>query len=344
MALICCGGLRTDFVITAEGRARLMQMGGNAIYSAAGAHVWLDDVAILGRAGDNFPPEWVSELAARGFDVRGMSNIGGIQDHRTFYAYIDRDTRVDTDPATHFARIGVPLPDPLRDYVNSTPGQDDPEHYEPLATRPEDLDDLLAARVAQPASTLHIAPTSIRTQRFLPEAARARGLSLVSLDPGERTMLPRLRTHIEAVLSGIDIFLPSDQEVRGLFAADAVLTQPLLAARWFSERGPRVVVTKLGSHGVLVFERSPGTAEPGIWRLPALPVDVVDVTGAGDAFCGGFMASFGASGDPIAAAIAGTVSASFAIEDYGAAGLLNAGRSDAEQRAHRLRGAAQRVN
>ncbi len=343
MSLICCGGLRTDFVITAEGQARLMQMGGNAIYSAAGAHLWLDDVAILGRAGDNFPAEWIAELAARGFDVRGMCNIGGIQDHRTFYAYVDRDTRIDTDPAAHFARIRVPLPDPLRGYVNSTPGQDDPDHYEPLATRPEDLDDLLKARAAQPAATLHIAPTSIRTQRFLPEAARVRGLNLVSLDPGERTMLPRLRSHIEDVLGGIDVFLPSDQEVRSLFADDDVLTQPLMAARWFAARGPRVVVIKLGSQGVLVYERATGSAEPGIWRLPALPVTVVDVTGAGDAFCGGFMASFSALGDPVAAAIAGTVSASFAIEDYGAAGLLNASRSEAELRSRELHGAAQRM-
>lgn len=343
MSLICCGGLRTDFVITTEGQARLMQMGGNAIYSAAGAHLWLDDVAILGRAGDNFPSEWIAELAARGFDVRGICNIGGVQDHRTFYAYVDRDTRIDTDPATHFARIGVPLPEPLRGYVNSTPGQDDPDHYEPLATRPEDLDELLAARAEQSTTTLHIAPTSIRTQRFLPESARRRGLGLVSLDPGERTMLPRLRAHIEEVLGRIDVFLPSDQEVRSLFESDPVLTQPHEAARWFAARGPRVVVIKLGSQGVLVFEREAGSAGPGIWRLPALPATVVDVTGAGDAFCGGFMASFGAHGDPIAAAIAGSVSASFAIEHYGAAGLLNASRSEAESRSRSLLGAAQRI-
>ena len=342
MSLICCGGLRTDFVITVDGQARLMQMGGNAIYSAAGAHVWRDEVAILARAGDNFPGEWIAQLAARGYDVRGIRRVAGSQDHRTFYAYIDRDTRVDTDPAAHFARIGVPLPEALRDYVHSTPGQDNPDGYGPLATRPEDLDAILNT-TGKDDAVLHIAPTSIRTQRFLPEAARAKGVGLVSLDPGERTMLPRLRGHIETALGGIDVFMPSDQEVRSFFGGDSTQAEPARAARYFGALGPRIVVVKLGSQGVLVYERSKSARADALWRLPALPTAILDVTGAGDAFCGGFIAALSQGADPVEAAVKGTVSASFAIEDYGAAHLLSVDRAEAAWRAKRLLGQAQRA-
>jgi sugar/nucleoside kinase (ribokinase family) len=335
MSLVCCGGLRTDFVITAEGKARLMEMGGNAIYSAAGARIWRADVAILGRIGDNFPRQWLNDLAQRGFDVSCIRNIGGQQDHRTFYAYTDRDTRVDTDPAAHFARIGVPLPYALHDYVHSTPGQDSLETYEPLAVRPEDLPGLTASSGAQ-ADALHIAPISMLTQRHLPEAARARGIGLVSLDPGERTMQPQLRAHIEDVLMHIDLFLPSDQEVRSLLQGAIAQPDPMqnafTCARWFAERGPTIVVIKLGSRGALVYERAGDSA----WHVPALPVDVVDVTGAGDSFCGGFMAEYARSGNMIAAAAHGTVSASFAIQDYGTTRLLEASQQEAHYRAKLL--------
>ncbi len=169
-ALLCCGGLRTDFIITLESEARLMEMGGNAIYAAAGARLWRDDVAIIGRVGDNFPQTWLAELRARGFDTRGIISIGGTQDHRTFYAYIDADTRTDTNPAAHFARIGVPLPDALRDYVHSTPGQDNPNSYEPLAVTPEDLLPALRGRAEVTQRAAH------RTdQHPHPTAAAGRG-------------------------------------------------------------------------------------------------------------------------------------------------------------------------
>ena len=354
--LICCGGLRTDYIITARGEARLMEMGGNALYAAAGAHVSLRPVAILARIGDNYPPGWLEDLRAFGFDTRGICRVPGPQDHRTFYAYLDENTRVDTEPARHFARLGLELPAALRDYVHSTPGQDDPHRYEPLATTPEDLEAYFAAVSAsgdalRPISLspgpdrppqvedrgtvvgLHIAPSSIRTQRYLPEAARRYGVQVVSADPGERAMQPALMPYIEEVLARLDVFMPSDQEAESLFRGEPARMEPRQRAGWFAARGPRVVVLKLGSDGALVHERSSGR----FWHVPALPTRVVDVTGAGDAFCGGFMADFVRHGDPVRAAIAGTVSASFAIQDYGPLHILAATEEEADRRASWLR-------
>jgi len=322
--------MRIDTVITAEGTARINEMGGNAVFSAGGARLWRDDVAILGRIGANFPQEWLHDLARRGFDVRGIRNIGGIQDHRTFYAYVDRDTRVDTDPAVHFARIGAPLPPELLDYTSSTRGQDDLTAYEPLTVTPTDLDALPSGTL----DALHIAPSSILTQRNLPPAARARGAACVSVDPSERLVKPQMQPQLEEVLARIDVFLPSDMEVASFFRDDVAMAHdPAAAARWFAARGPRVVVIKRGSRGAYVYAREHDRA----WHVPALAVAVVDVTGAGDSFCGGFMARFSQTDDPLDAAICGAATASFTIEDYGAARLLTATRSDAVDRAAEIR-------
>jgi hypothetical protein len=75
--LLCCGGLRTDYIITSRGEARLMEMGGNALYAAAGAKVWLERVAILARVGESYPLGWLDDLREYGFDVRGIRRVPG---------------------------------------------------------------------------------------------------------------------------------------------------------------------------------------------------------------------------------------------------------------------------
>jgi ribokinase len=109
-------------------------------------------------------------------------------------------------------------------------------------------------------------------------------------------------------------------------------------AQWFADRGPRFVVQKLGSDGALVHEKG-----GGFWHVPALPVKVTDVTGAGDSFCGGFMADFVQHGDPVRAAITGTVSASLCVQDYGALHMLRATVDETDHRAALLRSYVSRV-
>ncbi|MFN3704394.1 MAG: carbohydrate kinase family protein [Thermoflexales bacterium] len=334
-SLACCGGLRVDYIITAEGNVRLRQMGGNALYAAAGARVWGCQPVILARVGDNFPAAWLERMRALGLDTRGVCRVPGWQEHRTFYAYLDAHTRDDTRPALHFARLGLPVPEDLRSYVHSTLGQDNPHAYEPLAVQPGDV----AALAECPPSALHIAPCSIRTQLHVPAAARAIGARWVSADPGERAMRPNLLPFVEAVLSQVDAFMPSEQEVCTLFADRPQAEHPLLALRWFIEHGPRIAVVKQGARGVVLCDREAGRC----WHVPAYPTTVVDVTGAGDAFCGGFMARFVQTADALESAVAGVVAASFTVEDYGPLHLFEVMPEKARVRAAWVRAHAQEL-
>jgi len=320
---IYCGGLRIDYLITAEGQARLREMGGNALYAAVGARVWSNRVSLLARVGENYPTGWLDALKQHGLDTQGVRVVPGQQDMRTFFAYVDPGTRIDTDPAFHFARIGLPLPEDLSNYVHSTPGQDDPDHYEPLAVQPDDW-----PRAFDGARALHLSPISIRTQTHLPIRARQAGVAQITADPGERYMVPRLRSHIEGLLHHVDVFLPSEMEVRSLLGNVDLWD----AAIKFARHGPRIVVIKAGDQGALVYEREAQRRT----HVPSYPARVVDTTGAGDSFCGGFVVGLTETGDAIRAAMYGTVSASFAIEGYGALYVLQASRSDALARLRRL--------
>ena len=91
------------------------------------------------------------------------------------------------------------------------------------------------------------------------------------------------------------------------------------ATRRVMEMGPRIVVVKFGEYGSAMY-----TAE-GAFGLPAYPTaDVVDPTGAGDTFAGGFMGYVAAHADEeisdelLRRAMAyGTALASFNVEAFG---------------------------
>lgn len=81
-------------------------------------------------------------------------------------------------------------------------------------------------------------------------------------------------------LPHLDYFLPSYDEARALSGQD----EPAMQARFFRDRGVRTVAIKLGVEGCYLADGSRDV------RVPALPVEAVDATGAGDAWCAGFLA------------------------------------------------------
>ena len=144
---------------------------------------------------------------------------------------------------------------------------------------------------------------------ILNQAARPR---LVAMD----TIQLWIETKREAllrVLDRVDVFFCNDQEAK-MLTGEVNLVR---AGRQILDRGPKWAVVKKGEHGVLVLGR--GRA----FGLPGNPTEeVVDPTGAGDCFAGGFLGSLDRAGRITEgairrAAVHGSVMASFAIEDFG---------------------------
>jgi len=328
LMIVVGGGLRVDYLITQDGQAYCGMAGGNALYAAVGAALWSGETGLWGRIGNNYPVQWLEELHSENIRLEGIKKLPGIHDHRTFFAYMPDGRRDDTRPATHFDRIGQPLPDELAEYVHSTPGQDDPDHYEPLALRPADWPSDYDGAIA-----VHLSPLCLRTHLRVPPFLRERGVRLVSVDPGERYMVPELTPYVRQVLSQIDVFLPSESEVRSLFGEDVSL---VTAAQEFVSWGPRWVVIKCGVEGILVVSRQDNQVYRFLPWHKSGDFHVVDVTGAGDAFCGGFMSGLASGKELAAAAAQGLVSASLVIEGYGALYALGRDREEAWRRVRQL--------
>jgi sugar/nucleoside kinase (ribokinase family) len=123
------------------------------------------------------------------------------------------------------------------------------------------------------------------------------------------------RDALVKAIGGIDLVFMNDAELRMLTA------QPNLvrAARAVMAMGPQIVVAKQGEYGAALF------TEGTYFALPAYPLeDVLDPTGAGDSFAGGFLGYLdahtqdGLSQDLVRRAMTyGSVMASFNVEEFG---------------------------
>lgn len=108
------------------------------------------------------------------------------------------------------------------------------------------------------------------------------------------------------------------------------------AGRAMQELGPDVVVIKKGHHGAALF------SEGNYFVSPAYPVsEVVDPTGAGDSFAGGFMGHLAACGQVAwpglkEAIVFGTAVASFNVEGFSLEGLRRATVEDVQRRCREL--------
>ena len=154
--------------------------------------------------------------------------------------------------------------------------------------------------------TLFGSPTRADAVRRLFE--RAAGTP-ISVDPGSVGFIEDFG--VDRFLDAIDgatFLFPNLDEGRLLTGLD----DPLAIALSLAQRFDTVALT-LDTQGVIVAQRG-----IGVERLPALPAQIVDPTGAGDAFSAGFLAEWVRSGDAIAAGRAGVTAGASAVSTIGA--------------------------
>lgn len=140
--------------------------------------------------------------------------------------------------------------------------------------------------------------------------ARAAGVQ-VAYDTNYRPRLwpvARAAAVIHAAVAQADIALPSLEDAQALTG----LADPDAIAEFYLRLGPGIVALKLGAAGTLLATAG------GRLRIPPFPCTPVDGTGAGDTFCGSFLARLIAGDEPAMAARYGATAAALQTEGYGA--------------------------
>src|SRR5450631_3195932 len=272
-------------------------LGGAATYFALAAS-FFTDVRVIAVVGEDFGPSQESVFKARSIDTRGIERAAG----KSFFwegSYLDNlnEAKTHATDLNVFATFAPKIPEAYRD-----------SEFLFLAN----IDPVLQQRVRE----------------AMPQAR------LVAGD----TMNYWIKDHRPAlleVLKGLDVLLINDTEAR-MLAGNTNLVQ---AARAVLAMGPRMLVVKHGEYGATAFH---GTSKDAVgaktFRAPALPLEeVVDPTGAGDSFAGGFF-GYVASQSKITPAtfrhamFYGSVMGSFAVERFGTERLQQLSREEIDHR------------
>jgi sugar/nucleoside kinase (ribokinase family) len=133
---------------------------------------------------------------------------------------------------------------------------------------------------------------------------------------------------LKEVIKLVDVITINDEEARQLSGEYSLVK----AARKILTMGPKYVVIKKGEHGALLFDKE------NMFFAPALPLEeVLDPTGAGDTFAGGFIGFIAHTNDISfenmkRAIIIGSSLASFTVEKFGTERIINITESEIDKR------------
>jgi fructoselysine-6-P-deglycase FrlB-like protein/sugar/nucleoside kinase (ribokinase family) len=283
--VIVVGNLTLDDVVLPDGTTHMGVSGGASIYAALGARLWRPDVGLVARRGQDFPPGHLDELRALGLALDGVLDIPG-PTLRNWLIY-------EFDGRRHGAY--------------RTP----PERGLEVAARPEDIPAAWLGGERPPH--VHVAGMRIDAAEALVERLRRDApTSVIALDT-HGDYVSDYRERLLTLASRVDAFLPSREELAALVGYD----DPDRALAELAGLPTPVIVVKLGTDGCLVREAGDGS----VHHVGISPVTTVDATGAGDAFCGGFLAGLAEGLAPVEAARRGAVSAAFAVTDFGSLSL-----------------------
>ena len=295
-AFCVLGNICIDDLVFADGSTMWRVPGGNSVYAGLGVAIWGERPMIIAPVGPEYP------IAALG----GRLDLSRCRP-------LDRTLR----------DWGLYEEDGTRTFVFRSKTK----NWREFSPAIDDVDSVGAPYA-------HIAPLPSELQTAFAKALRSQGGKLISVDIDDHELVAltdRDRPQWREFLGGIDLFLPSRQDVETLFPRVAIPD----ALRRLRELAPdlKVLAIKLGPDGVIVHAQ--GASD--YLELPSIAEVVVDATGAGDAFSGGALVGYARTGSALEAALFGSVSASFAVAATGLGALVDAGGEEAASRLRRLR-------
>jgi sugar/nucleoside kinase (ribokinase family) len=305
MSILVVGSVAFDSVETPHGKVDHC-LGGAATYFALAASNFTP-VRVIGVVGEDFRPRHEKVLTDRGIDTRGIEHAPGLTFHWTgsYVHSLNEAKTVGTD-LNVFAEFEPKIPAEYQD-----------SEYLFLAN----IDPVLQLRV----------------RNEMPRVKLVCGDTM-------NYWIADHRENLLKVLRVLDVLLINDGEAKMLSGESNLLK----AAAKVMEMGPKMLVVKHGEYGATAFfcDRSfAGAKSISLpFRAPALPLaEVVDPTGAGDSFAGGFYGYLASQPELTPAVFRtamfyGGVMGSFAVEQFGTERLQSVTRKEIEERFQLFRG------
>jgi sugar/nucleoside kinase (ribokinase family) len=285
-----------DDIVFPNGHTAMGVLGGGGPQTAFGMHLFHNDVGLVGEVGADLPEAARTWLDASGIDTTGVR-------HHT-----DR-------------------PSPRAWQVTETDGRRTqvwrvkPSRFLEFESIPTDY---LSAKGFHFGIHPEMPPLA-----FAQALKRAGGI--VSVEAFRGADQPPTPEALFAMLSMADIFSANLSEAHSLVgpgSARAVMRRLVEAA----ESRAMLMVLRLGEEGSLVAEGQTGQ----VVKVGAVPVEAIDAVGAGNAYCGGFLAGWIEQRNIGWAGACGAVAAGYAVGQVGLPPLTAALQSEAREKADAL--------
>ena len=298
MSILVVGSVAFDSIQTPSGSVDHC-LGGAATHFALAAS-YFTDVRVIAVVGKDFTAEHEAVFTKRGIDTTGIEHADGLSFHWTgsYVNSLNEAQTLGTD-LNVFQTFEPKIPESYKD-----------SEYLFLAN----IDPVLQARVRSQMTNVRMVCGDTMNYWIADHAA-----------------------NLARVLRELDVLLINDGEVR-MLADEKNL---VLAANKVLTMGPKTLIVKHGEYGATAFfgEHSFNSVRAlHPFRAPALPLaEVVDPTGAGDSFAGGFYGYL--ASQPVLtptvfrrAMFYGGVMGSFAVERFGTERLQAVTREEIDAR------------
>lgn len=322
-ALAVVGSFSIDSVLTRDGRYLIGKVGGNALWSSLGAMISGNAPRIITVVGEDYPEDVLRALVEAGIDISAVRRIERAHPVRVTFAHLPDGSRIQPVPGEMIS--GLPEADRAA-FVDTTMLSDVLPLGAPLAS---DVPDAWLDEIDH--WHLPLLPLS-RHRDLVARIAPGRG-TLQTDCPARSDLLANPFGKLAVTLGDVDVFLPSTSDF-DVVAPQAGIEEILDRLR---AGGARTTVLKAGGDGVYIFDRG------ALFHMSAHDGEIVDPTGAGDTFCGGFMAGMAAHGDLVEAAALGSAAASFAIATEDPLALIGVDHGEVLMRARQLKTSAKRL-
>ena len=284
-----------DDIVLWDGRTFMGALGGAGSHAVVGMRTWNDaPLGLVGYVGTDAPEPFVASLERLGVSVNSLVPRVGIATPRAWQLFEADGKRTQVFRTSHSEFVANQI----------------------------SFDELPAD--VKPSQGFHVqrGGSMEEVTRLVRQLKRTNPSPIVIVEPVD-AFLDLDRSAWNPLLRACDVFLPNLEEAATLTgeAHPAAMATALL--NWGSDR----VVIRMAEQGIWVQDK-----QGNQWRIPAVPTQVVDVTGAGNAYCGGFLTG-AVEGLPfLESALRGLVGASFAIEQVGVPESLVPGSQEAIRR------------
>jgi sugar/nucleoside kinase (ribokinase family) len=305
MSITVVGSIAYDTVKTPFGERQRM-LGGAATHFALAAS-FFEQVRVVGPVGDDFGEPQLQVMRTRGTDLSDVERVAG---GKTFFWHGEYGWDLNSRE-THDTQLGV---------------------FEGFAPKLSE-----SSRSSDVLFLANIQPDLQREVR-----AQLPGAKFVALD-SMNMWIDVARDSLVRAIESVDCVILNDAELRQLTGKPNLVSAAREVLSWkpsgadgaaAGARGPSVIVAKQGEYGAALVTRE------SFFALPAYPLEtVIDPTGAGDTFAGGFVGCIAANlGQPLSdellrrAMAHATVLASFNVEQFGTERLQRLTRPEIDAR------------